>query len=422
MLDRYPQNVASVYLKLQIESVPISSLKNDPDNARKHDAKNLKAITGSLEKFGQQKPLVVDADGIIIAGNGTFEAAKKLKWTHIDVVRTKLDKVTARAYALADNRTSELGEWDDEALTSAIKSLHEIDFDLSSIGFDEKFVQGYVRSSAKGNIEDDEVPDVQKNIHNVRQGQIWQLGDHRLMCSDATNELAVSDLMNSCKADMVFTDPPYNVSLGMDETIESAQARNRRTDGLIVKNDKFKDRLEFQDFLLHAFKRCNENMRTGASIYVAHSVSEQRSFSVSFEEAGFKLRQVCIWVKSSLVMGRQDYQWKHEPILYGWKEGSSHLWNSDRTQTTVWEFNKPSSSKLHPTMKPIELIEYTIQNSSNEKQSILDLFGGSGSTLIACEKTKRKCFMMKIDEHYCSVIIERWQQFTGNKAQLLGTV
>lgn len=397
MLVRYPQNVASVYLKLQIKSVLISELKNDPDNARKHDAKNLKAIQGSLTNFGQQKPIVIDKDGIIIAGNGTFEAAKKLKWTHIDVVCSKLDKVTARAYALADNRTGELADWDDEALTSALKSLHEIDFDLSSIGFDEKFVQGYVRSSAKGKIEDDEVPDVQKNIHNVRQGQIWQLGEHRLMCSDSTNEFAVADLMDGCKADMVFTDPPYGISYQSNH-----QSKHKE-----FKND---------DTILDFFSCALNNTKDDAAFYICGSHQTAHIWR-ELVDKNLTHKNIIVWKKNNWSMGdlKGAYACQYEIIFFAHKGRVELVGDRHRD---VWEFDR-DQPKNHPTQKPIELIEFALTN--HKSKDVLDLFGGSGSTLIACEKTKRKCFMMEIDEHYCSVIIERWQQFTGFKANLIST-
>jgi site-specific DNA-methyltransferase (adenine-specific) len=400
---------------MEIIKVKIDDLVFDPNNVRKHPTKNLDAIKGSLTKFGQQKPIVIDSKNIVIAGNGTLAAAKQLGWKEIAAVRTQLDDLNKMAFALADNRTSELAEWDIPELNQQLAQLDMGDFDIKEIGFDIGDFDIDKEEEKEGLSDPDQVPDVPQNIFGVKRGDVWQLGNHRLMCGDSTSESDVAKLMDGKKADMVWTDPPYNVALGMDETAEQAKARGRRTDGLVVKNDKMSDS-DFREFLYKVFKNYLENTKKGGAIYVAHADSEGYNFRGAMRDSGWLVKQCLIWVKSALVMGRQDYQWKHEPILYGWKEGSSHNWFSDRKQSTVMEFDKPSRNEFHPTMKPVELVEYNVKNSSKNGELVTDYFSGSGSTLIACEKTGRICYGMELDEHYCSVIIKRWQDFTGHQA------
>ena len=235
-----------------------------------------------------------------------------------------------------------------------------------------------------------------------KKGDIYILGNHRLMCGDSTNKDDVRKLMNGNQCDMIFTDPPYNVNY-------------EGGTGMKIQNDNMLD-ATFYDFLFSAFDNMFENTKRGGAIYVCHSDTEGLNFRNAFKNAGYKLAECLIWVKSALVMGRQDYHWRHEPILYGWKEGAAHYFIDDRTQDTVWEFKKPKKNALHPTMKPLELCAKAIYNSSRSGDIILDLFGGSGSTLIACEQLNRNCYMMELDEKYVDVIIDRWEKFTGRKA------
>lgn len=378
---------------MKIESVLISKLSEDKKNARKHDKKNIDAICGSLKKFGQQKPIVVDKNGIILAGNGTFQAAKKLKWKSIDVVRTELEGDEAKAYALADNRTQELSVWDDELLSKSLAELCEIDFDIGSIGFDESFVKGHLRENKNGEIEDDEVPEIQKNIHNVQRGQVWKLGNHRLVCGDSTNEADVSKLMDGQKADMVFTDPPYGIDVG-----NQCQGKGG---GVAKKNN-------------YGINNWDKEIP-----YKAIELARTLSDSVILWGANYyadKLPPSSCWIIWDKDNGETDFadaelawtSFNKSVRLFKWK------WMG-----MIQQDMKNKEERVHPTQKPVALAEWCLDKFGKSGDNVVDLFGGSGSTLVACEKTKRKCFMMELDEHYCSVIIERWQKFTGLKATLI---
>lgn len=386
---------------MKIERVPVASLVFDPSNARKHDDKNLQAIKGSLAKFGQQKPLVVTKDNVVVAGNGTLAAAKELGWETIDVHRTPLKGAEAIAYALADNRTSELAAWDDEILKTQLESLTDDGWDVAEFGFDlDDFSSG-----TEGKTDPDAVPEVEQNKFAVERGQIWQLGNHRLMCGDSTSREDVESLMAGEKADMVFTDPPYGISY-----VGGSKVRKE------IENDAIDVLPFYKDFLSLA----KEFSNPGAAVYIWHASSETHNCILAAIESGWLFKSYLIWVKNNSTFGRSDYHWQHEPAFYGWGADGSHKWYGDRKQTTTWMIDRPSRSEDHPTMKPVELCVRGIGNSSKARQLIYEPFCGSGSTLIACEKTNRKCYGMEIDPHYCSVIIERWQQFTGKEAQLLG--
>jgi site-specific DNA-methyltransferase (adenine-specific) len=387
---------------MKIERINVAELSLDPSNVRKHDRKNLDAIKASLRKFGQQKPIVVDAKGIVLAGNGTLTAAKELGWTEIEITRTTLHGVEATAFAIADNRSAELAEWED-SLANVLKSLAKADIDLAELGFDENAL-AKISSDLVGNVEIDAEPQIDKADElrvkwSVESGQLWQLGEHRLLCGDSTKVSDLEKLMIGEKAALWITDPPYNVAY-------------EGGTGLTIQNDDMDDS-SFRAFLVAAYGAADAVMNKGAVFYVWHADSEGFNFRSAARDIGWKVRQCLIWMKSSLVMGRQDYQWKHEPCLYGWKEGASHLWASDRKQTTVLEFNKPKRNGEHPTMKPIELFSYQIQNSSKTGDVILDSFGGSGTTLIACEQLNRKARIMELDAKYVAVILQRWADATG---------
>ena len=387
---------------MKLTTTKITELSLDPSNVRKHGRKNLDAIKASLRKFGQQKPIVVDAKGIVLAGNGTLAAAQELGWTEIDIIRTQLEGVEATAFAIADNRTAELAEWED-SLADVLKALAKADVDLAELGFDENALSK-ISSDLVGDPEIDAEPQLDKADElrvkwNVESGQLWQLGEHRLLCGDSTKAFDLEKLMIGEKAALWITDPPYNVAY-------------EGGTGLTIQNDDMDDS-SFRAFLVAAYRAADSVMNEGAVFYVWHADSEGFNFRGAAHDIGWKVRQCLIWVKSSLVMGRQDYQWKHEPCLYGWKEGASHFWASDRKQTTVLEFNKPKRNGEHPTMKPIELFSYQIQNSSKTGDVILDSFGGSGTTLIACEQLKRKARIMELDAKYVAVILQRWADATG---------
>jgi DNA modification methylase len=398
---------------MKAETVKIDTLTFDPANVRKHDEKNLAAIKASLNRFGQQKPIVVDANGVVRAGNGTLAAAKALGWKEIAIVRSALTGSEATAYAIADNRSAELAEWDDDALAQTLAALQIEDDELAvATGFDLSEIE---RLTAPNDVEEDEVPEPPAEPI-TKHGDLWILGEHRLLCGDSTKAEDVDRLMAGSKADLWLTDPPYNVALGMNETPEQAKKRNRRTDGKVVSNDHMPD-ADFRKFLNDCFSIAFAALKPGGSFYVWHSDSEGLNFRGAVADCGQKTRQCLIWKKSSLIMGRQDYQWQHEPCLYGWRDGASHGWYSDRKQTTILEFDKPSRSEDHPTMKPVGLFAYQMANSTAPQGICYDPFLGSGTTLIAAEQLGRKCYGMEISPAYCDVIVKRWENLTGKKAK-----
>ena len=418
---------------LRIESVLISSLSFDTTNARRHDSKNLAAIEASLRLFGQRKPIVVTRANVVVAGNGTLDAAKSLGWSNIDIVRIPIDWTPeqVKAYALADNRTAELAEWDSNTLAQQLLELDAVGWDLKELGFETLEPPTNIEI-----LEQDEIPDIPINPIS-KLGNIWQLGRHRLMCGDSTSEQDVKRLMNDEVADLVVTDPPYNVAI-------------ENSAGLTIRNDDMEN-LKFKEFLTQCFKNLEKSLKPGGSFYVWYASRQHINFEQSLNEAGFSVRQQLIWNKNTFIMGRQDYHWKHEPCLYGWKDGASHYFIEDRTQSTVFQnknfdlkklkkeemeklleqflngetnttiinADKPYVNDLHPTMKPIKLIGKLIANSSKTDEIVLDLFGGAGSTLIAAEQLGRKCYIMEYDPKYSDVIIKRWEKLTGLEAQLL---
>jgi site-specific DNA-methyltransferase (adenine-specific) len=384
---------------LRIELITLSSLRLDPNNARRHDKKNLEAIKGSLSLFGQRKPIVISGDNTIVAGNGTVEAARELGWTEIYVARIPHDWTPEqiKAYALADNRTAELAEWDSKILADQLLELDAEGWDVAEFGFEP--LEPPINPDDEEPLNFDEVPT------RVTLGDVWKLGDHRLVCGDSTETTVMDKLMQGEKADMVWTDPPYGVNYV-----------GKTKNSLTIENDNM-DINQLEDFLTGAFNNIYQATKPGACWYVASPSGPQ---FVAFGNPLLKLgvwRQTIIWVKDSLVMGRSDYHWKHETIFYGWTPGAAHHAVPDRKQDTVWEFNRPKRSTEHPTMKPIDLITKSLRNSTNQKEIVLDSFGGSGSTLIACEQTKRVARIIELDPKYCDVIIERWEKLTGLEAE-----
>lgn len=325
-------------------------------------------------------------------------AAKKLGMERVPVIH--LDHLTdeqRRAYALAHNRTAELSEWDEVVKDLELRSIDELD--MSQFGFDLSALKDDGET-----VEDDYDIDAPVEAR-AKHGDIWQLGRHRLMCGDSTSFEDVDKLMDGQQADLLITDPPYNVNY-------------EGSNHLKIKNDNQTD-AAFRQFLIDAFTTADSVMKPGAVFYIWHADSEGYNFRGACHDVGWTVRQCLIWNKNSLVMGRQDYQWKHEPCLYGWKDGAGHLWASDRRQTTVIDFNKPSKNDVHPTMKPVGLFDYQIKNNTKGGDIVLDLFGGSGTTIIACEQNGRKSYMMELDPHYVDVIIARWEEFTGQRAELI---
>lgn len=386
---------------MNVQQVKIEKVKPYDKNPRKNKAA-VDYVANSIKEFGFQQPIVVDKDMVVIAGHTRLKAAKKLKLKEVPVViADNLTEEQVKAYRLADNKTAEKAEWDFDLLTDELLSLQELDFDMEQFGFDFDF------SEDEEAVEDDNwEADVPEEPISKR-GDIWVLGRHRLMCGDSTDAADVALLMDGNKADMLLTDPPYNV----DYTGKASELETRK-----IENDKMEDSA-FQDFLTSAFSNAAENMKAGGVFYIWHADSEGLNFRVACKKAGFQVRQCLIWNKNAMVMGRQDYQWKHEPCLYGWKDGASHLWASDRKQTTVLDFEKPQKNNLHPTMKPIKLFDYQIKNNTKGDDIVLDLFGGSGTTIMAAEQNGRRGFVMEYDPKFVDVIVDRWEQFTGMKAK-----
>ena len=342
-------------------------------------------------------PIVIDKNGVIVAGHTRYKAAQQLGLEKLPcIIADDLTEEQVKAFRLADNKVGELSEWDFDLLGEELDGIFDID--MSDFGFDIDC--DWHEEPAE--IVEDEVPEEVET--RCKLGDIWQLGDHKLICGDSTDVAVIDRLMDGVKADMLLTDPPYNV----DYT-------GKTKDALKIQNDKM-DNDSFRQFLRDAFSSADSVMRAGAVFYIWHADSEGYNFRGACADNNWKVRECLIWNKNSMVLGRQDYQWKHEPCLYGWKDGASHLWASDRKQTTVLNFDRPARADLHPTMKPIGLFAYQIGNNTHEGDAVLDLFGGSGSTLIACEQLNRKCYMAELDPHYCDVIISRWENFTGKAA------
>jgi len=391
----------------------INQLKSDHKNARKRTDRSSSLIKESLEKFGAARSIVIDEDNRILAGNGTIEGAKaagikNLKIIETDgneiiaVKRTGLSEEEKVGLALADNRTSDLSEWDAEMLKQLSEEQDLNPWfspeDLSELLGEPDLVDGLT--------DPDSVPDLPEEAV-TKEGDLYILGNHRLLCGDSTNVDHLNKLMGNELADLWLTDPPYNVNY-----------EGKTEEKLKINNDSMSDN-NFRDFLCQVYSAANSFLKPGASFYIWHADSEGYNFRGAAKDTGWKIRQCLIWVKQSMVMGRQDYHWQHEPCLYGWKEGAAHTWNTDRKQTTVLEFNRPSRSKEHPTMKPIDLFQYQMANSVKPEAIVLDSFGGSGTTLIAAERIKRNSRLMELDPKYCDVIVKRWEDFTGNKAKLV---
>ena len=373
-----------------------------PANAKMHPPEQVQHIANSIKQFGWQQPIVVDSENVVIIGHGRLLAAKQLMLDTVPVVRaTELTEDQVNALRLADNKTNE-SEWDFGKLEEELAALDIAGIDMRDFGFEV----GEDFEDHSQDVVEDEVPEIADEAVS-KQGQIYQLGRHRLMCGDSTIVENVKMLLGGKEADLLVTDPPYNVDY-----------EGGTSEKLKIQNDHQKDD-DFREFLKNAFVAADSVMKPGAAFYIWHADSEGYNFRTACKEAGWQVRQCLIWNKNSLVMGRQDYQWKHEPCLYGWKEGASHTWNSDRKQTTVIDWEKPKVNDIHPTMKPVGLFEYLISNSSRKGDLVLDTFGGSGTSIMACEQDGRSCCTMELDPRYVDAIIRRWENFTGGKAVLI---
>lgn len=398
---------------MEVREVPIDEVIPYENNPRVND-EAVEKVANSIKAFGFQQPIVVDKNNVIIVGHTRLKAAKSLKLKTVPVVvADELSDEKVKAYRLADNKTSEFADWDDELLQIELDDLIG-EIDMSDFGFSDIDLDDSSNQEAVDDDFDEEPPAEPKS----KLGEIYQLGRHRLMCGDSTKQEDVAKLMDGVKADLLITDPPYNVALGMGGSKDDARKRHRRTDGLVIMNDKMENDA-FREFLKSVYQCAKDNMKAGAAFYIWHADSERYNFEGAAQDVGWNVRQTLIWNKSSITLGRQDYQWKHEPCLYGWNDGASHSWYSDRKQSTVLNFEKPNASKLHPTMKPIPLFDYQIKNSTKSGDNVLDLFGGSGTTMMACEQNGRNAYLMELDPRYVDVIIARWEEFTGKKAKKL---
>lgn len=394
---------------MNIQIIDINKLIPATYNPRKDlkpdDAEYIK-IKNSIVKFGFVSPLVINKDMTVIGGHQRLKVLKDLGITEVECIVVDLDKTNEKALNIALNKIQ--GDWDEDKLEALLQELKLEEFDMNLTGFDFDEVDE-ILNDINGTKEDNfDVDSAYEEIEEpiTKPGDIWILGNHRLMCGDSTHKDDIMRLMNNQDADMLLTDPPYNV----DYVGKTAEA-------LKIKNDNMDDN-QFYEFLRKVFGNMYIVTKEGASIYVFHADTEGINFRKAFKDAGFKLAECLIWKKDCFVMGRQDYQWQHEPVLYGWKEGKAHYFINDRTQSTILEFDRPKQSTLHPTMKPIDLIAKLIKNSSKENDIILDLFGGSGSTIIAAEQLNRCCYTMELDPKYCDVIVKRWETLTNKEAIL----
>lgn len=376
----------------------ISEVKPYERNAKKHDKKQIENVMESIRQFGFVQPVVVDKNNVLVIGHCRYAAAKRLKMKQIDAVRVEsLTEEQVNKLRLLDNKLNE-SEWDIELLLEDVPALDwdgfDIDWNLPELEGDEP------------EVVEDEPPEPPKEA-KTKPGDLYQLGRHRLLCGDATKPEDLERLMNGQRADLYLTDPPYNVDYV-----------GKTKDALKIENDSRGDS-EFRELLVNSFMAAKECMKAGAAFYIWHADSEGFNFRGACRDVGWTVRECLIWKKNSMVLGRQDYQWQHEPCLYGWNDGGSHAWYSDRKQTTILEFDRPTKSKEHPTMKPVKLFDYLMKNSSKKDDIVLDTFGGSGTTIIACEQNGRCGYSTELDPKYCDVIVERWEKLTGEKAILL---
>ena len=384
---------------MEIKNMQIKLLTPYEKNAKKHDKTQINNVAESIKQYGFVQPIVIDKNNVVVIGHCRLLAAKQLKMKEVPCVCVEdLTEEQVKALRIVDNKSNE-SEWDFDFLVDEL-----VEIDLS--GFDFDF--GIEEAEEETEIVEDEAPEVdEENEPITKLGDIWQLGRHRLMCGDSTSVDDVEKLMGGQLADMLLTDPPYNVAY-----------EGKTKDHLTIQNDSM-DNDSFRQFLRDAFTSADIVMKQGAVFYIWHADSEGYNFRGACFDIGWKVRQCLIWNKNSMVMGRQDYHWKHEPCLYGWKEGASHLWASDRKQTTVINWERPTKADIHPTMKPVGLFDYQIKNNTKGGDIVLDLFNGSGTTIMACEQNGRVARCMELDPRYVDACIKRWENFTGEKAVLI---
>lgn len=370
------------------------------NNARTHSAEQIMKLRSSLREFGFINPVIIDREFNVIAGHGRIAAAKAENISEVPCVfADHLTEAQKKAYILADNRMALDAGWDEEMLKVEIEALQAEDIDISLTGFDEKELASLFDTDTDAQEDDFDVDAELEKPCVTQSGDIWHIGKHTLVCGDSTKEDTYAALLDSRKANLVITDPPYNVNY-------------EGTAGKIKNDNMAADK--FYQFLFDAFSNMANVMADDASIYVFHADTEGLNFRKAFADAGFYLSGCCIWKKQSLVLGRSPYQWQHEPVLYGWKKKGKHQWYTGRKESTIWEFDKPKRNGDHPTMKPVPLLAYPIRNSSMANSVVLDPFGGSGSTLIACEQTDRICLTIELDEKFCDVIVKRYIEQVGS--------
>ena len=386
----------------EMQLISIDKLVPYVNNARTHSAEQILKLRSSLREFGFVNPIIIDREFNVIAGHGRLMAAKEEGIEEVPCVFVDyLTDAQKKAYILADNRMAMDAGWDDELLKIEMEELQNLGYDLGYTGFDEKELEELFGIDDKEVKDDDfDLTAALEKASFVERGDIWYVGKHKLMCGDATSSEDVSKLMEDKKANLILTDPPYNVAF-------------KSSDGLTIQNDSMKNN-DFYEFLFASFKNMAEHLENGGAAYIFHADTEGLNFRKAFIDAGFHLAGCCIWVKDSLVLGRSDYQWQHEPVLYGFMQNGKHPWYSDRKQTTIWNFDKPKKNSNHPTSKPLDLLAYPINNSTQANAIVIDTFGGSGSTLMACEQMNRICYTMELDEKYASVILRRYVEDTND--------
>lgn len=386
--------------KLNIVYRNIRELKPYKKNAKKHNKEQVERIANSIKEFGFTQPVIIDKNNCVVAGHGRILGAKKAGLKQVPTVMLEdLTEEQIKAYRLVDNKLNE-SEWDYSLLDEELENLTE-DIDMNLFGFDMDEEEQNIEA-----VEDNWEEEINDNDVRVKKGDFFKLGNNYLLCGDSTKYQDVKKLVGKHKIDLLLTDPPY----GIDYV-------GKTKDKLKIENDN-KTKQEMIHFLTCCFKNANEVMREGAVFYIWYGGAELYTFGTACNNVGFKIRENLIWLKNTIVLGRQDYHWKHENCIYGWK-GTGHKFYRDRKQSTVMEYDKPTGSKIHPTMKPVRLFDYQIESSTKEHENVLDLFGGSGTTIIACEQNNRRAFVMEYDEKYCQAIINRWESLTGKEAILL---
>ena len=386
----------------EMQLISIDKLVPYVNNARTHSAEQILKLRSSLREFGFVNPIIIDREFNVIAGHGRLMAAKEEGIEEVPCVFVDyLTDAQKKAYILADNRMAMDAGWDEELLKIEMEELQNLGYDLGYTGFDEKELADLFGVDDKEVKEDEfDLTAALEKASFVERGDVWFVGKHKLMCGDATSSEDVAKLMEDKKANLILTDPPYNVAF-------------KSSDGLTIQNDSM-DNNDFYEFLYLSFKNMADHLENGGAAYVFHADTEGLNFRKAFIDAGFHLAGCCIWVKDSLVLGRSDYQWQHEPVLYGFLQNGKHPWYSDRKQTTIWNFDKPKKNSNHPTSKPLDLLAYPINNSTQANAIVIDTFGGSGSTLMACEQMNRICYTMELDEKYASVILRRYVEDTND--------